>query len=142
MEHSMVRGKRMTSSPSLGNGRKTGPCRARVTTESKILQSGGIEVGYFHQQRTRVSPRKGSSVLCRRTSQRTHSYLDSAYSEGCWQVRQRARGQNRGRCGHRDEKREVGTRALSVSFPSLQQIPEMIGHGEEGLIWLLVSEFS
>lgn len=31
---------------------------------------------------------------------------------------------------------------MSVSFPSLQQMPEMISHGEERLIWLLVSEFS
>lgn len=35
-----------------------------------------------------------------------------------------------------------GDRGMSISFPLLQQMPEMVSHGEEGLLWLLVSEFS
>lgn len=31
---------------------------------------------------------------------------------------------------------------MPVSSPLLQQMPEMVSHGEEGLLWLLVSKFS
>jgi hypothetical protein len=77
-----------------GNRRKRGRYTACVTTVSKSLESGGLEVGCDRQQKTWVRPMEGQPVLCGRTSQGTHTYLDSAFSEGCWQVRQRARGQN------------------------------------------------
>lgn len=123
LEHSTGRVKNQLPSTPRNMG-KTGYCTACVTTGSKSLESGGIEVGCDHQQETRAGPWKGDSVFCSRTSQRAHAYQNSAFSEGCWQLRQRARGQNRGRRGY-EMRREVGTedrdRAMSVSYNKYQR---------------------
>ena len=62
----------MTSPPpsAPGNRRKRGRYTACVTTVSKSLESGGLEVGCDRQQKTWVRPMEGQPVLCETLSWR------------------------------------------------------------------------